>query len=257
MNDLKFASRQLMKNPGFTAVAVLTLALGIGANTGIFSVANAVLLRPLPYRDSGQLVWVYRQNVALGYNRIVVTPGRFCNLKERNTCFSQMASLRPNDFTLVSDEKPQLLRGLSVSPNLTEVLGVTPVLGRGFRPEEGEDGSHRVALLSYGVWQSRFGGNPNMIGKSIRSDTDTFTVVGVLPQNLSFPLGTLAGAGDDAEARGRNLDAGRLDGRPEGGQERRRRGPCPGPFETGHNGSTGGRRGSHHQPAIGRRPDES
>src|SRR5207247_4164787 len=98
MNDLKFAFRQLLKNPGFTAVAVLTLALGIGANTAIFSVANAVLLRPLPYRDSGQLVWVYRQNVALGYHRIMVTPGRFCQIQVQNTCFSQMALVEPKDF---------------------------------------------------------------------------------------------------------------------------------------------------------------
>ncbi|MBX3744795.1 MAG: ABC transporter permease [Verrucomicrobiae bacterium] len=194
MNELRFAFRQLLKSPGFTAAAVLTLALGIGANTAIFSVANAVLLRPLPYRDSGQLVWVYRQNATLGYNRIVVTPGRFWNLQERNTCFSQMALLQPTDFTLVGDENPRQLRGLCVSPNLTQVLGVKPVLGRGFQSEEGEDGNHRVVLLSFALWQSRFGGDPNVIGRSIRSDTDTFTVVGVLPQDLHFPLGTLAGA---------------------------------------------------------------
>ena len=186
MNDLKFAFRQLLKNPGFTAVAVLTLALGIGANTAIFSVINAVLLRPLPFRDSNHLMmldekWLPR------FPHFEATPKDFLSWQEQNSSFGQMAAFASVAFNLTDGDRPERISGVCVSANLRTLLGVKPLVGRGFTAEEDKAGNDRVALLSHGLWQRRFGGDPQVVGTTVTLNGVSFTMVGVMPPTLRFP----------------------------------------------------------------------
>src|SRR5919198_5340694 len=207
MNDLKFASRQLLKNPGFTAVAVLTLALGIGANTAIFSALNAILLRPLPYRNPEQLVWIFANSQRLGYRRLPPNWAneRFSEIMERSQSFDRWARLKGKEFILQEREGAEHIRGMRVSSHLFELLGVQPLLGRTFLPEENELGRHRVVLLTHECWQRRFGGDPEVLNKTIQLidievsdrtgqphdtlDAQSYTVIGVLPPRWQFPMG--------------------------------------------------------------------
>src|SRR2546425_10561628 len=148
MNDLKFAFRQLLKNPGFTIVAVLTLALGIGANTALFSVVNGVLLRPLPFPEQGRLVTLWESNPARGVEQQNVSPPNFADWQAQSTAFEGMASWTgPADFNLVTQEGSEKVRESYVSSSLFPVLRVEPQLGRGFLPEEDRGNGPRVAVL--------------------------------------------------------------------------------------------------------------
>lgn len=189
MNDLKFAFRQLLKNPGFTTVAVLTLALGIGANTAIFSVINGVMLRPLPYHDPNSLVWLYHNKPQREWLQFPMPTHKFEFWRDQSQSFEQMGLMCPVDFHLAGARSPELLRGLKVTANLCDLLGIQPMLGRSFRSEENQPGAARVALLSYGLWQRRFAGDPKIVGLTIRDHEQVYTVVGVLPPNLKFPIG--------------------------------------------------------------------
>jgi hypothetical protein len=160
----------LAKSPAFTTVAALTLALGIGANTAIFSIVRAVILRPLPYRNPESLVWIFRENLSLGYKQVVLMPGRFTALREQSRSFSEFATVEPKDIVPIGDGKPEQIPGVRVSSNLAEVLGVRPILGRTFLPGEDDPGNHQVAMISYRLWQRRFGGEPQIIGRIIRND---------------------------------------------------------------------------------------
>ena len=191
MNDLKFAFRQLLKNPGFTAVAVLTLALGIGANSAIFSVINGVLLRPLPYRDPNGLVWLYQNKPRREWLQWPMGTDKFQFWREHGRSFEQIALAGPADFYLAGDRSPDLIRGLRVSANLCDLLGVQPALGRAFQIEENQPGGPDVVILSHRFWQQRFAGNPAIIGQTIRGQDRIFTVVGVLPPHLKFPIGPM------------------------------------------------------------------
>src|SRR6058998_1691435 len=166
MNDLKFAFRQLLKNPDFTVVAVLTLGLGIGANTAIFSVVNSVLLRSLPFRDADRLVVLWGENPHRGWIRNPLSPAELLEYKQSDL-FADMAVFRPMAFNLTGSGVPEQLKGQQVTANLFSVLGVAPQLGRTFLPEEDKPGSARVSILSYALWQRRFGGDPDTIGKQI------------------------------------------------------------------------------------------
>src|SRR5207245_221850 len=188
MNDLKFAFRQLLKNPGFTAVAVLTLALGIGANTAIFSVVNAVLLRPLPFREPDRLVTVWERDPKQGYEQNLATTGTFLDWRAQNQSFEGMAIFDSNrGFTLTGRGEPERPTGAAVSANLFQILGVSPLLGRAFADEEEMTGRGQVALLSHDLWQRRFGGDPSIQGKPITLDGKPYTVVGVMPAKFRFP----------------------------------------------------------------------
>ena len=186
LQDLRYGLRMLAKNPGFTAVAVLTLALGIGANTAIFSVIHAVLLRPLPYRDSDRVV-VVGQGWMGGAGDF--SPADFLDVRAQNHSFEQMAATREWSFNLSAGDRPERVIGDVVTTNLFSLLGVEPVMGRGFTPEDGGQRANRVVVLSYGLWQRHFGGNTGVFGGKISLNGEPFTVVGVMPRGFGYPLG--------------------------------------------------------------------
>src|SRR5262245_39079814 len=189
MNDLKFAIRQLTKNPGFTSVAVLTLALGIGANTAIFSVVNAVLLRPLPFPGAERLLMIHTIHQPQGRNQLFETvfDPDFKEWNEQNHVFEHMAAYGTGQATLLSGGEPEQIRAAEVTIDFFAMLGVKPLAGRTFVPEEHQAGGSRAVLLSEGVWRDRFGANRSIIGQPIALDGKSVTVVGVLPSRFNFP----------------------------------------------------------------------
>jgi predicted permease len=182
MTDLKFALRQLLKNPGFTTVAVLTLALGIGANTAIFSVVYGVLLKPLPYRDPEQLIRVFETSAS--QPRFPMSAGDFQDYRQQNSTLAGLALYTRQDLELTMDEQPELLSALRISSGFFEVLGVRPILGREFRREDEAPEQHHVVILSHGLWQRRFHSDPTVVGHQIKLTGEAFTVVGVMPPGL-------------------------------------------------------------------------
>jgi putative ABC transport system permease protein len=180
--DLTYAVRMLFKGKGMTAVVVLTLALGIGANTAIFSIVTGVLTRALPYEDSEQLVYLSENSAQMPL--ISVNPMNYEDWREQNQVFSEMAIYRGGTLNFVGDGEPERLEALQASSELFAVLGVTPVLGRAFLPEDDQPGAGRVTLLSSGFWERRFGSDPEIVGRAITLDGESFTVVGVLPRSL-------------------------------------------------------------------------
>ncbi len=180
--DLNYGLRMLLKHPGVTAIAVLTLALGIGANTAIFSVVNAVLLNPLPYREPDRVVSLW-ENVPT-HGRWRVAPANFFDWKKQNTVFQDVAAFGGNSLTLTGDGEPEQITGARVSAGYFAVVGVDPILGRAFLPEEYEPGKGRVVILGYPYWQGRYGGDRNIINRSITLDGTNHTVVGVMPSGL-------------------------------------------------------------------------
>jgi putative ABC transport system permease protein len=183
--DLRFGARVLRKNLGFTLVAVLTLALGIGANTAIFSVVNAVLLRPLQYPNAARIVAIQELNEK--GTRGQVTPANFLDWRTQQTSFEHLAAIlsRPANFS-AGDESERMELSMT-SANFFEVFGVRPHLGRFFLPEEERAGHDAVVVLSYALWQRRFGGDPSLVGKSLTLDGQTYTVVGVAPAGFQYP----------------------------------------------------------------------
>ena len=164
----------------FTAVAALTLALGIGANTAIFSVVNAVLLRPLPYKEDGRLV------VILNKGRDPVAPANFVDWRSQSQSFSQMGAAEYWTPNLTGIDNPEKLWALHVTPDIFPLLGVQPLLGRTFLPEEQDAGKEHEVVLSYSLWQSHFAGNPEVVGRSLALSGETYTVVGVMPRDFKF-----------------------------------------------------------------------
>jgi putative ABC transport system permease protein len=187
MHDLRYALRMLLKNPGFTIVAVIALALGIGANSAIFSVVNTVLLRPLPYKDPEQLVMVWEDATKNGYPRDTPAAANFIDWRDQNQVFEGMAAIADESFNLTNAGDPERLEGRLVSANLFPLLGVEAQIGRVFTAADDQPGSHHVVLLSYGLWQRRFGGDSNIIGKSLTLNGESYTVVGVMPARFQFP----------------------------------------------------------------------
>jgi putative ABC transport system permease protein len=180
--DVRYGLRILRKNPGFTAVAILTLALGIGAATSIFTLADAVLLRPLPYAAPDQLVWLDEQSTT-GEGTGVSWPN-FQDWNRLNTKFSGMAGYRDARLSLAGDTFPELISGRYVTAHYFDLMGGAPILGRTFLPEENVEGGPELALLSFEFWQQRYGGSPEILGKSIRLDDKAFTIVGVMPRGF-------------------------------------------------------------------------
>jgi predicted permease len=186
MNDLKFAVRQLLKNPGFTFVAVLTLALGIGANTAIFSAVDAILIRPLPYADAGRLVMIWDDNTRLtGTRKFFTTPPEWQEWRRHNTVFTDVAASQPGDASLSNDGEPEQLPARKVSANFWTVLGVQPLLGRVFTEDE-DVRAAPVAVISYGLWQRRFGGARDVVGRKIILNDTPREVIGVMPRGFYF-----------------------------------------------------------------------
>jgi putative ABC transport system permease protein len=191
IQDLRFGARMLWKHPGFTFIAVLTLALGIGANSAIFSVVNSVLLRELPYREPDRLVMVFAERplqvAQRGFTEFWFPPADFRDLHDQNQSFEQMAALLPEGLNLTGSGDPELLSGLYASANLFALLGVEVRHGRVFLPEEEQPGNNRVVILSDRLWQRRFGSDPNVVGQKISLDNESYTVVGVAPPDFQFP----------------------------------------------------------------------
>ncbi|PYV40338.1 MAG: ABC transporter permease, partial [Acidobacteria bacterium] len=167
LNDFRFGFRMLKKSPGFTAVAVITLALGIGANTAVFSVVNAVLLRPLPFPDPDRLVQIWEVNSAAGRDRGTVSPYNFLHWRDQSHNFEQMAAYQYESFALTGNQIPEHMTGLLVSASFLQVLKVSPIFGRTFLPDEDQPGKSRVVVLSYSSWQRRFAGDPKVVGKTL------------------------------------------------------------------------------------------
>jgi putative ABC transport system permease protein len=194
MNDLKLAFRQLLKNPGFTAVAVLTLALGIGANTAIFSIINGVLLKPLPYPNPDRLVTLWERSPQRGVEQERVSGPNYLDWREQNTVLSDLC-VSPGwegseEFNLVLRDTTAKVHASYTSASLFTTLGTTPLLGRTFLAEEDRKGGNRVAVLSHGLWQRHFGGDSNVIGRSLTVDTygrRDYTIVGVMPPGFGLP----------------------------------------------------------------------
>ena len=187
LHDLRYALRMLLKNPGFTIVAVIALALGIGANTAIFSVVNTVLLRPLPYKDPERLVMVWEDASKHGYPRDTPAAANFVDWRDQNQIFEGMAAIADESFNFTGAGDPERLEGRRVSANLFPLLGVEPEIGRVFTPSEDQPGAQRVVLLSYGLWQRRFGGDSTIVGKPLTLNGESYTVVGVMPARFQFP----------------------------------------------------------------------
>ncbi len=184
--DVRYGLRMLVKNPGFTAVAVIILALGIGANTAIFSVLNPVLLRPLPYRDPARLMLVFCNNLAKGFRNYGASPPDFRALRERNHSFQSLSAFYGSAFNLTGKQGAEQLQGQIVSSEFFSTLGVTPLLGRTFLASEEQWGSQHVVVVSESFWRDHLGADPNLSGVTLRLNGEQYSVVGVMPASFRF-----------------------------------------------------------------------
>jgi putative ABC transport system permease protein len=193
--DLRYAMRMLVKNPGFTLVAVIALALGIGASTAIFSVVNAVLLRSLPYQHADRLVSVWEYNRQRNRHQNVASPANFLDWQEQNGVFEDMACFADTNTNLIGDGEPEQITGQLATPNIFDVLGTQAILGRTFLPEDGKPNQPNTVVISYGLWQRRFGGDPTIINRTLLLNRTETTVIGVLPANFKWFIkkGSLVG----------------------------------------------------------------
>jgi putative ABC transport system permease protein len=185
--DLRYGARMLRTQPGFTLIATLTLALGIGANTAIFSLINAVLLRALPFPQADRIMTIWAEAPADGIAKQSVAPGNYADLKAQQTVFDKMAALTRSEMNLTGMGEPEKLEGFAVlEPEMLDILGVKPALGRLFLPGEYARGANKVVLINHGFWRQRFGGAADVIGKELTLNDEKFVIVGVLPANFQF-----------------------------------------------------------------------
>lgn len=188
LQDLRYGLRGLWRSPGFALVALLTLAIGIGANTAMFSVLNAVLLRPLPYRDPSQIVTLQQSNPAIpGLETTGVSPLEYLDYRARLHQFSAVGGVIVDDFNLTGGSEPLRIKTGRITASIFDVLGVQPMLGRAFREEDDHYGGPAVTILSYSLWRSQFGADPKIVGRTIRLDNVPYTVIGVMPASFKFP----------------------------------------------------------------------
>ena len=196
--DIRYGARMLAKHKAFTAVAVVTLALGIGANTAIFSVVNELLLRPLPFRDADRVVMVWEVSPE-GRHQNSASRANYRAWHDQSSSFDSMAAFSDQRLNLTGTGEPEELSVQFGRPELFKVLGVEPLLGRTFSPDDDGPGKPAVAVLSYGLWQRRFGGQPNLVGQAITLNGEKFTVIGVMPANFQFHIRLRSGTGRPAE----------------------------------------------------------
>ena len=208
--DLRFGMRMLTKNPGFAVIAILTLALGIGANTALFSVVNGVLLNPLPFPEPNQLYAVYFKTTAFGQGSISYP--NFLDWQKQNHSFSLLSAFRSEDLNLTGAGEPERLHGHMISADMFPALGIPPLLGRNFRPEEDQPGAGPVAIIGDGLWKRKFGLSPDVIGRSIALNGQVYTIVGVFPGRLPIfsasDIYTPIGQWDDPTFRDRRIGMG-------------------------------------------------
>src|SRR5262245_36962970 len=184
VRDLRYGLQMLLKKPGFTLMAVLTLALGVGANTAIFSVVNGVLLRRLPYADPDRLVMIWEDPG--GNPRNHVNPRNFADWSEQNQSFEQVAAIEVGNVNLTGGAEPERIVNADVSPGFFSILRANAALGRVFSPEEDKPGGASVAVISDSLWRRRFGADPGLIGQSIELSGERVTVIGVAPAYFQF-----------------------------------------------------------------------
>src|SRR5215475_2201820 len=187
IQDLRFSVRMLMKQRGFTLIAVITLALGIGANTAIFSLIHTLLIQPLPYRDAGRVLFAMGWDVGRDQMRFQVSAADFQDWRGQCGAFEQAAGYRYWDVNLTGVGEPERVQGYYVSANLFTLLGVEPILGRTFQPDEDKPGAPKVAVLSHGLWQRRFGADRGVIGRTALLNDESYTIIGVMPPKFEFP----------------------------------------------------------------------
>src|SRR6185503_17143168 len=196
--DVRYGARVLLKHKAFTSVAVITLALGIGANSAIFSVVNELLLRPLPFRDPDRIVMLWEVTPE-GRHQNTTSRANFRAWRDQSTNYENIAAFSDQRFTLTGDGEPEEVSGQLAVPDIFKVLGVDPILGRTLVAEDGEPGSPLVAVLSHSLWQRRFGGQSNVIGQTITLNAINFEIVGVMPPNFQFHIKQRSGTGRPAE----------------------------------------------------------
>jgi putative ABC transport system permease protein len=189
--DLRYGGRMLMKNPGFTLIAVITLSLGIGANTAIFSVVHAALLRPLPYEDPDRLVMIWERNLSRGLGQSQASPVTYCDWREQKHLFDKIAGWWYPQVNLTDmGGEPQRVRTVDVTDGFFDVLGARPVIGRVFQPGEDRPGGGLLAVIGHELWRSRYNSDPNILGKTIALDGRSFSVIGVAPPGFNYPNAT-------------------------------------------------------------------
>ena len=186
---MRYGFRQLRLNPGFASIAILTLALGIGANTALFSVVRNVILKPLPFRDPERLARVWMDNRRLQMREDWASYLNYVDYKRLSTSFESMAAFTEPTVNVISDGEPERVRGANAEAELFEVLGAKPLVGRVFTKDEEKAGKNDVAVIAYGLWQRRFGG-ADAVGKSLDFDGRRVTVIGVMPKGFAFPMKT-------------------------------------------------------------------
>src|SRR5439155_20883267 len=184
--DVKYALRTLWHNPGFTAVAVIVLAVGIGANAAVFTIVNGILIAALPYKDPQQLVLVFERNPGGPVDKFEFSAPDFEIMRDAAQSYSGMAAFRNAQYELSGVASPERLDGVRVSPELFTVLGVSPILGRALTPEDDRQNA-KVVMLSHGLWTRAFGRDPSIVGRTITLDRQPYTIVGVMPDRVEFP----------------------------------------------------------------------
>ena len=189
LRDLRFSARSLLKRPALTLIAIVTLAIGIGANSAIFSVVNALLLKPLPFPDPDRIVALWDKVPSRGVERNEVTVANYLDWRAQNKTFEQLGIYRWWSTNLTGVDSPERVQGFQVTSNFLDIVGVKPLLGRGFSAEENQPGKDPVVLLTYNLWQRRFGADPNIVGKTIATNGVTRTVIGVMPPDFNYPKG--------------------------------------------------------------------
>ncbi len=183
--DIVYGLRVLRRNPVFSLVAVVTLALGVGANTALFSITNAVVFRPLPFAEPERLLTLWESSAKSEEARVIVSPANYLDWREQTRSFEEMGAYTEDFYNISEDDsRPERVAGANATPSLFRALGVRPILGRTFLPDEGLSEAGRAVLLSHGLWQRRFGGDPNVVGKTVKLNGPDYTVVGVLPPDF-------------------------------------------------------------------------
>src|SRR5579864_3942356 len=187
LQDIRYSTRTIFKNPGLTIVIVLSLALGIGANTAIFSVTSALLLKPLPYPQPDRLTILWLRSPGLGIPQDWPSPGEYMDIKARNHVFEETALAQGRTITLTGIDQPERVELITGTTSLFHMLGAKSFIGRTFIPQEDLPGQPLTAMISYGFWKRKFGGDPNALGKTLTLNGKQFTIVGVLSPDFSLP----------------------------------------------------------------------
>ena len=200
IQDLRFGARMLLKKPGFTIVAIITLALGVGANTAIFSIVNSLLLRPLPYRDSERLAIIWTHSPGANVAQDWPSPGQFSAIKSQNSVFEEMALAQGTDVNLTGQTGPERVGAVETSSVMFALLGAQPAIGRVFLPEEDIPDKPLTVILSYGLWQRRFGGASNALGQTLKINGRSHTIVGVMPAGFSLGYEVMPTVGSVTQA---------------------------------------------------------